>query len=194
MAEVGEVIANPATGERIEFRATSATTGGAMLEFDLALAPCGRVGGVPHKHEATERFAIHAGTLSCWLGPVRRDFGPGDSVLVPAGVSHYVFNDDPDREVVATVQVQPALDLETLFETVFAIAARRRYVAFRGLPPPLHCALLAYTYRVYGPLLPIAVQRPLLAPLARLARLRGYPEAVDPHPAVHAAEGQLTLV
>ncbi|MEA2444365.1 MAG: hypothetical protein QOJ12_1657, partial [Thermoleophilales bacterium] len=33
MAEPGEVIVNPATGERIEFVRTRATTGGELLEF-----------------------------------------------------------------------------------------------------------------------------------------------------------------
>jgi mannose-6-phosphate isomerase-like protein (cupin superfamily) len=182
MAEPGEVIVNPATGERIEFRETKDTTGGRLLEFELTLAPCGRLGGLPHKHEVTERLTIHAGTLSAWIGLVRRDIGPGESVTVPAGLSHYVFNDDSDEEVRATVEVRPSRDFETFFETVFAIAAKRRYKAFRGLPRPLHICLLAYTYGVYGPLVPIALQRPLLAPLAALARLRGYPPAVDPTP------------
>jgi quercetin dioxygenase-like cupin family protein len=183
MAEPGEVIVNPATGERIEFVQTRATTGGELLEFELTLAPCGRVAGFPHKHEVAERFTIHAGTLTAWLTLARRQAGPGDVLEIPAGVTHYVYNDDPDEEVRATVEVRPAGDFETFFETFFAIAAKRRYVSFRGLPRPLHMALLSYRYGGYGPFLPIPLQRAILAPLAALARLRGYPEAVDPRPA-----------
>jgi mannose-6-phosphate isomerase-like protein (cupin superfamily) len=177
MANSGETIVNPGTGEVVRFLTTSAMSRGQYLEFELELAPLGRVGGLPHKHEASERFTVHAGRLSCWLGPRRRDAGPGESLEVPAGVSHYVFNDG-DQIVNATVEVRPARDFETFFETVFAIAARRRYKAFRGLPPPLHCALLAHTYGVYGPVAPIAAQRPVLGVLAALARRRGYPTAV----------------
>jgi mannose-6-phosphate isomerase-like protein (cupin superfamily) len=177
MARAGQAIANPGTGERIVFGATRADTGGERLEFELTLAPLGRVGGVPHKHEASERFTIRSGRLSLWFGPVRRELGPGESVEVPPGATHYVFNDG-DEEVRASVVVRPARNFETFFETVFAIAARRRFKAFRGLPPPLHGALLADTYGVYGPALPIAVQRPLVRPLAALARRRGYPAAL----------------
>jgi mannose-6-phosphate isomerase-like protein (cupin superfamily) len=195
MAEPGEVIENPATGERIEFRETAATTGGELLEFELTLAPCGRVAGFPHKHEVSEHFDVHAGTLTCWLGLLSTQIGAGDQILIPAGVTHYAYNDDPGEVVRATVQIRPARDFEKFFETFFAIAAKRRYKAFRGLPKPLHMALLCYRYGGYGPFLPIPLQRALLAPLAALARLRGYPEAVDPRPARVARpdESQLTL-
>src|SRR3954454_18248646 len=167
MAEPGEVIVNPATGERIEFVQTAATTGGELLEFELTLAPCGRVAGFPHKHAVSERFTIHAGTLTAWLTLAKRQAGPGDTLEIPAGVTHYVYNDDSEQEVRATVEVRPAGDFETFFETFFAIAAKRRYVSFRGLPRPLHMALLAYRYGGYGPLLPIPPQRPVLAPPPR---------------------------
>jgi mannose-6-phosphate isomerase-like protein (cupin superfamily) len=195
VAVPGEIIENPATGERIEFTATRRTTGGELLAFELTLAACGRVAGFPHKHEQAERFTVHSGTLSCWLGPRRTNVHAGESLVVPPRVTHFVFNDDPENVVRATVEVRPAGEFETFFETYFAIAAKRRYVAFRGLPRPLHMALLAYRYGGYGPLLPIPLQRALLAPLAALARLRGYPEAVDPRPALveQPDESQLTL-
>jgi mannose-6-phosphate isomerase-like protein (cupin superfamily) len=166
MAHAGQAIANVGTGEHMIFRATSADTGGERLEFELTLAPLGRVGGVPHKHAASERFTILAGRLTVWVGPARREVGPGDALEVPAGATHYICNDG-DEDVRASVVVRPARDFESFFETVFAIAARRRFKAFRGLPSPLHGALLADTYGVYGPLLPIAVQRPLVRPTGR---------------------------
>jgi mannose-6-phosphate isomerase-like protein (cupin superfamily) len=186
MANPGETIVNPGTGEVIRFMTTSAMTDGRCLEFELALAPFGRVGGVPHKHEATERFTVHTGRLSGWVGLLRRDVEPGESIEVPAGVTHYVFN-NTDAVVEATVEVRPAQDFETFFETVFTIATRRRFKTCRGLPPPLHGALLAHTYRVYGPVIPIFVQRPLVRVLAGLARRRGYPAALRATPAVDGA-------
>ena len=167
------MIENPATGERIEFRQTRRTTGGDVLEFELTLAPCGRVGGLPHQHPATETVEVLEGRLSCRLGRERRELAAGDSIVLPAGRSHYLFN-DTDQPVRAHVTARPARDFETFFEIVFAIAQRRRYKAFRGLPPPLHTALLAHTYEVYAPVVSIAIQRPVLAVLAGLARRRGY--------------------
>jgi mannose-6-phosphate isomerase-like protein (cupin superfamily) len=183
MATPGETIVNAGTGEMIRFLTTSAMTGGECLEFELALGPFGRVGGVPHKHEAGERFTVHSGRLSGWVGFIRHEVGPGESLGVPPRVTHYVFN-DTDEVVRATVEVRPAQDFETFFETVFTIAAKRRFKTCRGLPPPLHGALLAHTYRVYGPVLPIFAQRPLLSALAALAGRRGYPPALTASPAV----------
>jgi quercetin dioxygenase-like cupin family protein len=173
MAQPGEVISNPATGERVEFLQTRETTGGELLEFELTLAPFGRVGGVPHQHPATETVEVLEGTLSCWYPGGRRDLRPGDSVVLPAGGSHYLFNDTAEP-VRARVTAYPARDFETFFETVFALAERRRHKSFRGLPAPLHSALLSYTYDVYAPLAPVSLQRPVLRLLASFARRRGY--------------------
>jgi len=173
MAAVGEVITNPGTGEQIEFLQTRATTNGEFLQFELTLEPFGRVGGLPHQHPATETLEVLEGRLSCRFVGGRRELGPGDSVVVPPNADHFFFNDAPER-VRARVTARPPHDFETFFETVFAIGERRQYRAWRGLPPPLHAALLSHTYDVYAPLVPIALQRPLLAVLARLGRKRGY--------------------
>ena len=173
MARPGEIISNPGTGERVEFLQTRETTSGEELEFELTLEPFGRVGGLPHQHPAIEVVEVVEGTLSCWYVGGRRDLGPGDSVVLPAGSSHYLFNDTP-RLVRAHVTARPARDFETFFETVFAVAERRQYQAFRGLPAPLHAALLSCTYDIYAPLIPVALQRPVLRVLAVLARRRGY--------------------
>jgi quercetin dioxygenase-like cupin family protein len=179
MAEAGEVIANPGTGERIEFLRTSAMTGGELLELELTLAPYGRVGGVPHQHPATETVEVLEGVLSCRLRYRRRDLHAGETVVVPAAKGHFFFN-DTDRPVRARVVSRPAWDFETFFETVFALAHERQYKAFRGLPSPLHSALLSRTYEVYAPGLPIAVQRGVLDALVPLARKRGYPLKLPP--------------
>lgn len=183
MAEVGESIENAATGERITFVATRATTGGALLEFDLTLAAGGRLGGAPHRHPVAERFEVRSGTLSARLRRHRRDVGPGEVLEIPPGVGHYLWNDGAE-DVRARVQIRPGLDLETFFETVFELGTRRRYRSFRGLPAPLHGALLTATYEVYGPLLPLGLQRTLARPLAALARRRGYKAALAPERAL----------
>jgi mannose-6-phosphate isomerase-like protein (cupin superfamily) len=179
VAEVGEVITNPGTGERIRFLQTRETTGGELLEFELTLDGYGRVGGVPHQHPATETVEVLDGVLSCRLGRERREVGAGETIVLPAGKGHYLFNERAEP-VYARVAARPSWDFETFFETVFALAHMRQYKAFRGLPAPLHGALLARTYEVYAPALPIAVQRRLLDRLAPLALRRGYPVRLPP--------------
>src|SRR3954466_4795377 len=186
MALPGEIIENPATGERIEFLETRETTGGAFLEFELTLAPYGRVGGLPHQHPAQEIVDVLEGTMTCSYHRGRTEVGPGERVALPPRLDHYVFNATP-APVRARVTATPALDFETFFETVFALAAERRFIAFRGLPTPLHAALLSYTYEIYGPLVPIRLQRALLAPLAALAERRGYPARLDAESVATAA-------
>ena len=188
MARVGEVITNPGTGERIEFLETRATTGGSRLELELTLAPKGRVGGLPHRHPATETVEVLEGVLSGRVRARRVDVGPGGTIVLPAGVDHYLFN-ETDERVRARVTSTPACDFETFFETVFALAHERRNRSFRGLPAPLHAAMLSRVYDVYAPVLPIAVQRRMLDPVVALARKRGYPVKVAPVEDAAGAEG-----
>ena len=184
MARAGQVITNLATGEHVHFRQTKAETGGAFLEFELRLDPGGVVGGLPHKHFVAERFTVLDGQLAAWTPMGRRDLGPGDTIVVPSRMSHYVFN--PGAAMLATVVVEPADDFETFLETTFALQTARRFKIWRGLPGPLQGALLSVTYDVYGALLPIPLQRPAFEPLAELARRRGIPAALTNSPR-HAA-------
>ncbi|TML70786.1 MAG: cupin domain-containing protein [Actinobacteria bacterium] len=177
MAEIGETIVNPATGERIEFRTTRASSGGALLEFELTLAPYGRVGGVPHQHPAQETIEVVDGTLTARIGSERMHISPGERLVIPPGRRHYLYNETP-HEIRAIVRAEPARDFETFFETVFELAQARRDRAFRGLPAPLHAALLSETYDVFAPVVPMALQRPVLRALAALGRKRGYPVRV----------------
>ena len=172
MAEVGQTIENPMTGERIVFRDTGATTGGRLLRFDLFVAPGGRVGGGPHKHPYEERFQIRRGALGCRVGARRWRLDPGQSIRVPPSRTHYLWNATLE-EAHAVVELRPADHVEDFFEAVFAIASARPE-SFRGLPGPLQGALLASEFRMYGPWVPVALQRPLTAVLAFLARRRGH--------------------
>jgi mannose-6-phosphate isomerase-like protein (cupin superfamily) len=179
MARPGETIENPSTGERITFVRTRDETGGELLEFELSVAPGGRLGGFPHRHPVAERFVVEQGVFASWVsGRGRREHGPGDEIVVPAMRGHFVWNAG-EVEARARAEARPADEMETLFETLFGLVADGEG-RMRGFPPPLHAALLAYTYDLYAPLVPVALQRPILAVLARIAENRG----LDPvHPA-----------
>jgi len=83
----GRTLKNPVNGERITFRATAADTGGELLAIDLRLPAGGRVPGWRHVHPLQEeRFEVVEGTMRFRLGRERVTAGPGEVIVVPAGV------------------------------------------------------------------------------------------------------------
>lgn len=99
---------------------------------------------------------------------------PGDVVEVEPGVSHS-FANAGDEEAKLRVEVRPALRMEEMFAEVIAMARSGR-MNKRGMPRNLlDLALLARTYdqEAHAPLMNVAVQRLLLAPLVFFARRRG---------------------
>ena len=58
MAHAGQILDNPVSGERFEFRRTSADTNGELLEFDLTLAADGSVPGAHVHPKQEERFEV----------------------------------------------------------------------------------------------------------------------------------------
>ena len=174
MAYPGQVLQNPASGERITFRQTAADTGGDLLAIDLELPPHRRVPGGLHRHPLQEeRFEVVRGRMRFRLGRERIVAGPGEVVLVPPGVRHDFANVGPEAALVR-VEVRPALKMERLFEAAVALAEQGRTV-WNGIPKPLELALLAreFEQEVQAAFPPLWAQRLLLAPLAWIAKLRG---------------------
>ena len=183
MAHAGQVLENPASGERIHFRKTAAETGGDLLEIDLELSADGHAPGM-HVHPfQEERFEVVSGRMRFRKGLRTAIAEPGDVVVVPPGTVH-AFANAGDGEARARVAIRPALQMEELFETAVALAREGRTTR-RGLPKPLDLALFVNEYRseVRGPFPPAWVQRAALAPLGWLARRRGYAARYAPAPA-----------
>ena len=174
MAYAGQTLENPASGERITFLETAADTDGELVSVELALPPGGRVPGGRHVHpRQDERFAVIHGTMRFRLGRRRVTAGPGDSVLVRAGVPHD-FANAGDTDAIVRVEVRPALEMERLFETAVSLAQQRRTM-LGGVPKPLDLALFLREFEpeVQAAFPPRMVQRAVLAPLAWLANRRG---------------------
>ena len=184
MAYAGQIIENPVSGERIVFNRTAADTGGEYLEIELRLEPDGKVPGM-HVHPAQEeRFEVLEGRMRFRLGMKTIDAGPGDVVTVPAGKAHK-FSNPGEETAVTRVTVTPALDMEDLFETTVALAEDGR-VTSSGMPKPLDLALFVREFKreVRGPYTPGALQRAMLAPLAKIAAMRGHDARYRTEPAV----------
>lgn len=183
MACVGQTLVNPASGERITFRATSAQTNGELVAIDLELPPGGRVPGPPHLHPVqTERFEVIEGRMRFKVRRERIVAGPGEVVTVEPGVPHDFANAAGETALVR-VEVRPALKMEQLFETAVALAQQGRTM-MGGIPKPLDLALFTreFEHEVQAAFPPRWLQRLALAPLAWLAdrRRRGSTRALVP--------------
>jgi quercetin dioxygenase-like cupin family protein len=174
MAHAGQTLENPASGERITFRRTAAETDGELVAIDLQLPASRRVPGRLHLHPLQEqRFEVVEGTMRFRRGRERIVAGPGEVVVVPAGVKHD-FANAGDEEALVRVEVRPALKMEQVFETAVGLAERERTM-LGGIPRPLDLALFVEEFKneVRGTFPPFWLQRIVLAPLAWLARRRG---------------------
>jgi uncharacterized cupin superfamily protein len=177
MAAVGESIENPVNGERITWLETARSTTGELLAFDLQLRP-GAAVAAEHRHmRQEERFRVHSGRIGLEIAGERRDVRPGDEeVIVAAGVAHRWWNDgDDDEEAVVRVQLRPALDTETFFESFFGLA-RDGKTNSKGIPGILQIAVAFQDLGDSCPTLtkpPAPLQRAVFAALAPVGRLVG---------------------
>jgi quercetin dioxygenase-like cupin family protein len=167
MAHAGQILENPVSGERFVFRRTAADTDGELLEFDLHLAPDGRV---PRRHVhpyQDQRFEVLNGAMRFEQDGDTFVARPGETVLIPAGASH-TFENSGDREAVVRVQVRPALKMEEFFETLAGLTEN-------GTLGTLDRALVAREYQdeIAAPFPRRLIQLLAMAPLAFIARRRG---------------------
>lgn len=167
------VIVNPLSGEQIVIVRTAAQTGGAVLDWELTLAPGGRVPS-SHAHPAQEEvFTVLEGTMRFRIGWRRRTATGGDVVRIPPGTVHHFANAGPVPARVA-VESRPALAMEELLETAAALA-QEQHSAGRALPRPFELALFMADFEreVRAPFVPARLMRPAMRRLAGFARRRG---------------------
>jgi|SRR5215469_11716316 len=166
-------IVNPLSGEQIMIRRTAAETGGAVLDWELLLAPGGRVPSSHAHPEQTETFTVLEGQMKFRVGWRRVIALPGQSVRVPPGTVHHFANAGPKPARVA-VESRPALAMEELLETAAAIA-QEQHAAGRALPRPAELALFMADFEreVRAPFLPASLVQPVMRWLAARARRRG---------------------
>lgn len=167
------VIENPASGERIVLVRTGAETGGALLQFELFLAPGGHVPSAHVHPQQEERFTVLEGRMRFRLGIQAVLAGPGDTVTVGAGTAHRFGNVGPG-EAHLLVEVRPALNMEELLETAAALNGPGNRMP-GGLPRPLDLALFLREFEreVKVPFLPGFLVRAATRALSQLARWRG---------------------
>jgi quercetin dioxygenase-like cupin family protein len=175
MAQVGQTIEHPLSGERITFLETAATTGGDLLKISLEMAPGGILGAAHVHPRALEEFEVLSGRIELKTDGKARVADAGESVIVPRGAGHISGNPFDDPATIA-VAFRPALKMETFFETVFGLASDGKLNTKTQMPSFLQMVLLLHDYREDIGLPGVAgiATRGLGLVLAPLARARGY--------------------
>lgn len=170
---------HPVTGERIVFRKRAAETGGELLELNLFMAPGGFISTAHvHPHQE-ERFEVSGAPVMMRVGREERLYRPGEVAVVPPGAPHVWWNPSAE-EATTLIQLRPALDMETMFETFFGLAADGK-ANKKGLLNPLHMMVLGRAYRrEVQPPPPLSwIVGPLSVVLAPVGHLLGYRARYD---------------
>src|SRR4029079_9887680 len=175
-----DTIFNPVTGERITFRATSADTNGEAVVIECAVKPDGFVAATHVHPSQSERFAVIEGTLGIKAGKEKQTLGRGEVAVVEPGTPHRFWNAGDD-EVRFVCEVRPALQFESLLETMFALAADGK-TNKKGMPNPLRLAVIANAHFETRqlPFPPAILQRIALALGSPAGRVLGYTPTYTP--------------
>jgi quercetin dioxygenase-like cupin family protein len=176
VALVGDEIEHPLTGERITFLETAESSGGRLLRFRLDVAPGGNIPNLHVHPGAQERFEVADGRIQITRAKDTWVADAGETVLVPPGVAH-VWGNPFDEPAVVIVDLEPALNAETMFETMFGLARDGQVDPVRNIPKSL--LQIAALNEAYSPVVTLpgvagAAMRAASALLAPIARARGY--------------------
>ncbi len=124
MAQIGDVISNPAAKMRMEVLATAASSDGELFEVEATYEPESNE-PMPHLHPSQdERFEIRAGTMRVKMEGTMRDLEAGDVLEIPRDTPHSMWNPSAENRAVVLWQTRPALRTEQFFEAVAALMAK----------------------------------------------------------------------
>jgi quercetin dioxygenase-like cupin family protein len=164
---------NAATGERIEYTAIAENNDGELVRFNWRSMPGGAI--TEHIHPGQEeRFTIVSGLAHFTVAGEERTAGPGDTIVVPAGVRHSEGNLG-SVEIEGVIELRPALHTKEFHEAIAGLVADGRTTP-RGAPKnPLQLGATFWHFRhesrVTSP--PLWVQNLMLPALSMLATVFG---------------------
>ena len=180
MIEEGQTLSNPVTGERMTFIRTSASTGGEYVLVELVAAPDASVAAAHVHPSQVETFEVVSGTLGAKVAGKQIVAQAGDTLVVEPGQAHKWWNAGSD-ELVFRCEIRPALQFESLIETMFSLAADG-LTNKKGMPGPFRLAVVARAHfdTVRLPFPPVVLQRAGLAVGALLGRSIGHEPTYQP--------------
>jgi mannose-6-phosphate isomerase-like protein (cupin superfamily) len=174
MIRPGDRLENPVTGEVLVFHRTSEQTNGESVLVETMVQPHGFVAAAHVHPRQSERFEIVEGVLGLRVGDEELVARPGDVAVVAPGTPHRFWNAG-ETEARFFCEVRPALQFESLIETMFTLAAEGK-TNRKGMPNPLRLAVIARAHfdTVRLPTPPAAIQRGALAVGAPVGKALGY--------------------
>jgi quercetin dioxygenase-like cupin family protein len=180
MIRSGDTLTNPITGEVIRFVKAAADTGGEYVLIEVVVEPDGAVAAAHVHPYQTEVFEILEGELTFRAGSETIVAKAGDTVRVEPGTKHKFWNAG-ETDARFRTEVRPALQFESLIETMFSLAADGK-TNRKGMPNPLRLAVIANHHfdDVRLPFPPAWIQKLGLALGAPLGRLLGYQPTYEP--------------
>ena len=186
----GQTIENPVTGEQMTFLETTESTRGEYVLVELRADP-GSAVAAAHVHPSQwERFEVVSGRLAAKVGGRRVEARPGEALEVPPGVAHTWWNAG-DKELVFRCEVRPALQFESLIETMFSLAGDGR-TNTQGMPNPFRLAVIANAHfdTVRLPVIPAWLQKVALAAGAPIGKAMGYGSTYRQQPKPYTPVGK----
>ncbi|HEY6962724.1 MAG TPA: cupin domain-containing protein [Gaiellaceae bacterium] len=179
MIRAGDELVNPVTGERLVWELTSHDTNGAYTLFDTYVEPGGAVAAAHVHPYQTEIFTVVEGRLGVKRGREKLELGPGEVAMIDPGTPHKFWNAGAET-LRFRAEVRPALQFESLIETMFTLAVEGK-TNKKGMPQPLRLAVIANHHFdvVRLPMIPHALQKLALVPGALLGRAVGFRPTVE---------------
>jgi mannose-6-phosphate isomerase-like protein (cupin superfamily) len=121
MIKKGDTIVNVRTGQRMTFLKTWLETNGTHLQIECE-SPVSKTREHLHIHPYQEnRFQIISGELTFLIDGKVHKAKEGEVVAVPQNIAHEFWNDGTENALYIQ-EFFPALKMEQLFETFFALA------------------------------------------------------------------------
>lgn len=173
MARTGETFVNPCTGQRMRFCRTAGDGDGSVLQIETVNPP--GPAEPEHVHPKQESSAVVlSGTLHFSVRDQTHIVPAGEKIVFPANTPHYFWNEG-NEEARAIQEFRPVLRTEDFFVTYFGLA-KDGLLNEKGMPPPLHLAVLTLAFRdeIRPTRPPWLLLRLLAMLLSPLARRRGY--------------------
>ena len=128
------ILQHPVWGDRLIVLVSAAESAGELFRFEYISHPgrssvwparvCPFTQTAPDDHvhlEQEERVEVLAGTLRCRVAGREHVLVPGESMVIPPGVPHAVWNADPSGSR-SLGEFRPARDTEAMFQTYFVAA------------------------------------------------------------------------
>ena len=172
MANAGDVLDMAQLGCKVQLIRTAAETDGELIEFDVIGRPRGFLVQPHVPVDQSERYEVIARTLKIVEDGREHLLGPGETMEVPAGVSHRQMPGDDGDDGHVRVQARPAGSTQAFLERVAAMCAAGEFNRF-GFPRPVAGARLVSDFGDEGHATrpPLAVQKALARVVLRVAGL-----------------------